>query len=226
MGKQYKISELIDGYTDNEFLIEGQPGAEAEAVLSGVMTNVKPKKHLKFGGKVLLAAAVAAAVSLMAAAALPTKIYTLADGSTVNVMSDGAVMRGNPALSKNFDYIYKVENGRVYFTFDGQHLDITDEIDFDCAYWYRSEIKDNMGNTHERWIIVGGTPEHMGWFESVVDFDGKGNNSINAAGSLQYYQFYVDGEVVTLTEWEENTEEEYYAKYPSRFIDFNWYKEA
>lgn len=224
MGKQYNISELIDGYTDNEFLIDGQQGADTEAVLNGVMAKVKPKKHLRLGLKVLAAAAVAAAVSITAAvtatASKPVRTYTLADGTTFTIGGEVPV-RNCDFYSE--DNIYVVENGRVYFIFDDQHLDITDLIDYDTAYCYRSDITDSLGEVHERWVAVGGTPKYIGWAEAIVDFDGNGFTYLSGRGNVWYDQYYIDGEV--FTDLGKDYSYNYTDLYPNRDPYFGWYEE-
>lgn len=222
MGKQYNISELIDGYTDNEFLINGQQGVDTEAVLNGVMAKVKPKKRLRLGIKILAAAAVVSLMSMIVGASLPTAVYKLADGTTMSISKGYIEYNGDDRYS-DYDNIYKIEDERVYFTFDGQHIDITDLIDFDNAYYYRSDIVDSMGEAHERWIVVGGTPEHIGWIEEIADSDGVFSH-YSLHGCIEYYQCYVDGEIVTLLNPEETYG--YIDKYPYRYADFNWSKEV
>lgn len=217
MGKQYNISELIDGYTDNEFLIDGQQGADTEAVLNGVMAKVKPKKHLRLGVKLLVAAAVVGIMSVMVGASLPKTVYKLADGMTMSI-SDGLIEYNGDDRYSDYDNIYKIEGGRVYFTFDGQYIDITDSIDLDNAYYYRSDMVDSRGGVHERWIVVGGSSEHIGWIEEIADSDGTFSHS-SFHGSVEYYQYYIDGEIVTLLS-------QYNDKYPYRYAEFNWVRKA
>ena len=225
MGKQYNISGILDGYIDNEFLIEGEAGADTEAVLNGVMAKVEPKKCLRLSKKIFVAAAVAAAL-IITAAALPGRMYKLENGLTLNVYPNHIAYTGDKIKTDNSD-VYIVEDGRVYFTYDGQNTDITDLIDFDHAYYYRAEdITDSLGDVHEMWIAVGGTPEHIGWFQTIENFDGLGNRTMSFNGSIQYYQYYVDGEVLTFLEWEEGFYEEYDCKYPSRSFNYNWVLEV
>lgn len=227
MGKQYNISELIDGYTDNEFLIDGQQGADTEAVLNGVMAKVKPKKRLRLGVKLLVAAALAATVTITAVTATasnPIRVYKRAWGGTLTIG-----VKDHPYVDDGYgasnDNIYVVEDGRVYFTFEDQHLDITDMIDFDTPYYYRSDLTDNLGEVHERWIAVGGRPGYIGWKEIIYDIDGYGHTNISGfSGFWEYYQYYIDGEIVTLLSPEGT--HGYIDKYPYRYADFNWSKEV
>lgn len=227
MGKQYNISELIDGYTDSEFLIEGESGADTEAVLKGVMAKVKPKKRLRLGVKLLMAAALAATVTITAATAAassPVRVYKRLNGGTLTIGQ-----KDHPYVSDGYgssnDNIYVEEDGRIYFTVDGQHLDITDSIDFETPYYYRSDVTDNWGEVHERWVAVGGKPGYIGWMEIIFDVDGYGHKDISGfSGIWDYWQYYIDGEIVTFLSPEGT--DFYIDKYPYRYIEFDWVKKA
>ncbi|MDE7280946.1 MAG: hypothetical protein K2N36_04315, partial [Ruminiclostridium sp.] len=54
-----KITEIMDNYTDNEVLIEGEHSADVEKVLQGVSAKAKVKKHLRLHTKIIIAAAAA-----------------------------------------------------------------------------------------------------------------------------------------------------------------------
>lgn len=221
--KQYNISELMDSYTDNEFLIEGRSDSDAEAVIRRVMEKARPQKRLRLCFKILAAAALTAAVSVITAAALPAVVFKLSDGDTV-IMEPNLIAIRSSVEEKSHDNIYKKEGGRVYFTFEGQNTDITDLISFDTAYYYWSELTDDQGTTHRRCIAVGGTPEHIGWAEAVWEgneADGSHLRVISFNGSHCYYQYYVDGEVLSFWEWNEK----YSSEYPMRDIKFNWVRE-
>lgn len=224
MGTQYRVSELMDNYTDNKFLVSERQGADTEAVLKGVMDKVKPKKRLRFSVRVLAAAAVAAAVSITAAvtatASKPVRTYTLADGSKFTYGGEvPCVVNGDGSSEDN---IYVIENGRVYFTFDDQHLDITDLIDYDTPYCYRSDLTDSLGEVHEHWVAVGGTPKYIGWAEAIVDFDGNGFTYMSGRGDVWYEQYYIDGEV--FTDLGKDYSYNYTDLYPYRSPNFGWYE--
>lgn len=213
----YNISGLMDSYKDNEFLIEGQPSADTDSVVKGVMEKITPKRRLHFGARIFAAAAIAVTALIITAASWPQIVYNLENGHTLTVLPGETVYRD---VGERAAEIYEVRDGRVYFIFDGQNIEITDQIDFDNAYYYRSDITDNQGNTHERWIAVGGTPEHIAYAETIVNFDGLGNNTMSLNGDFSVFQYYVDGEVISFFDWQE----EYADKYPGRDVYFNWTK--
>lgn len=225
MGKQYRISELMDSYNDNKFLFEQEQGADTEAVLEGVMAKVKPKKRLRLGVKIFTAAALATAVTMTtmaATASTPVREIKLADGGTMILGREDCpyIVDGH---GSSLDNVYKEENGRIYFTFEGQHLDITDEIDFDTPFYYRADVVDSLGQNHERWIAVGGIPGYTGMSEIIFDFDGEGHTNISGTGEFKYHQYYIDGEAVTdLGDW--GATHAYCDKYPYRYSDFGWFK--
>lgn len=224
MGKQYRISELMDSYNDNKFLFEQEQGADTEAVLEGVMAKVKPKKRLRLGARILTAAALAAAVTMTATAvtaSTPIREIKRADGSTI-ILGREDCPHIEDGHGSSIDNVYKEENGRIYFTFEGQHLDITDEIDFDTPFYYRADVVDSLGQNHERWIAVGGIPGYTGMSEIIFDFDGEGHTNISGTGELKYHQYYIDGEVVT--DLDDRMDAYAIDKYPYRYSDFGWFK--
>ena len=224
MGKQYNISELIDSYTDSEFLIDGRHGADTDAVLNGVMAKVKPKKRLRLGVKLLVAAALAATVTITAATATassPVRVYTRADG-TVLTIGSGECPLIEDGENSSKDNVYVIENDRIYFTFDGQRLDITDMIDYDTPYCYRSDITDSLGEVHERWVAVGGTPKYIGWAEAIVDCDGNGFTYLGGFGNTWYEQYYIDGD--TFTDLSRDCGYNYINLYPYRYHNLGWFE--
>ena len=224
MGKQYNISELIDSYTDSEFLIDGRHGADTDAVLNGVMAKVKPKKRLRLGVKLLVAAALAATVTITAATATassPVRVYTRADGTVLTIGSEECPLIEDGENSSD-DNVYVIENDRIYFTFDGQRLDITDMIDYDTPYCYRSDITDSLGEVHERWVAVGGTPKYIGWAEAIVDCDGNGFTYLGGFGNTWYEQYYIDGD--TFTDLSRDCGYNYINLYPYRHHNLGWFE--
>lgn len=59
-------------------------------------------------------------------------------------------------------------DGRIYFTADGQNIDITDKISDTKAFIYH--FSDKQGSYY---LIVGGTPDTLGWAEFDKDTDGE-----------------------------------------------------
>ena len=86
----------------------------------------------------------------------------------------------------------ELENGRLFFVLDGQRTDITDQINEEVPYIYEDSDPDQDIAAHS--IIVGGTPEHYGWFEwiTVPDPFTPDERFISLAdedGIVSYYTF-------------------------------------
>lgn len=165
--KEYKITELMREYTDEEFNIEGENAADTEKVLESVMGQVKRKKKVK-PFKVFVAAAAAAAVLTGAAAAgtALTGSYTTAAGRHVEYEfeynDDGSGYGSIQTTSKELESVLTLQDGRLYFNINGESTDITDLIDRTTPYIYTYTIPELA---KPGYIIAGGTPEEYG----VVD---------------------------------------------------------
>lgn len=237
MENKVYISELMDNYTDSEFLIDGEQGADTDAVLRGVMKKVKPKKQrLRLGVKLLVAAAVVtASVSFLVAAGVPETVYNLLNGEVVILKENEMTVYMKKLME---DSIYRIEDERIIFIADGQKLDITDMIDENTPYIYHTEVKDSHGKVHDDWIAVAGTIEHIGSAETLL-----GDEPYIYAKNGLYYQFYVDGEIIEMTSEGEiitYTKEfgtstgriaespdifgEYIDLYPHRSFEMDWFK--
>ncbi len=64
----------------------------------------------------------------------------------------------------------EVRDGRLWFTADGQEVDITDLVDEDTPYIYIITLEDGGLD----YVIAGGTPENYGYAEVVFGQDGTG----------------------------------------------------
>lgn len=202
MGTQYNISELMDNYTDNKFLIEQPQGADTDKVLQGVKEKIRSKKHLRLGTRILIAALAAAAVVItVTATSSPVADYTSALGSEYHFCSDGSASWSTLTAQAP----YTVEGDRVIFTADGQHIDITDSIKDDNIYLYEYTGIDSHGLELMCYIGVAGTIGDLSYGEIVFSADltdcmVDGHN----AGDV-YYLF--DGEEIN----EKDLTEEQYA---------------
>lgn len=107
----------------------------------------------------VLAAVLAAAALLMGAAGALIR-FRLLTGA-------GAVQEEN-RFSVDFSGSQppvRLENGRLIFTGDGQHVDITDRVDRQTPYVYETV---NAGRV-PTYLIVGGTPDRLGYAEVWVN---------------------------------------------------------
>lgn len=110
--------------------------------------------------KVALAAALAVGCIAMIAAGLPARVYHFIGGGSVTV---------NPGTNTAYyDRLYEVppieldEDGRVWFTADGQHLDITGKVDENTPYIYE---RTDEATGQKGYLVVGGSHDNLGWME-------------------------------------------------------------
>ena len=196
MKREIDITELMDSYTDNEFNIGGETGVEAEKVVSAVLLQVKQKKKMKPKFKVLIAAAAAAIV--------------LAGGAT----AAGFISKGAFTTATNMEYGYDIgedyvneyidfrnavppaelEDGRVYFTLDGAHTDITELIDRTTPYIYSYTNAETRQPIH---IVVGGEPENYAFVE-LVKVDGLGWQGIGSFLREERYSWSWNAQVSSI----------------------------
>lgn len=162
--KKLEISRLMDEYTDTEVFPGGGSAADVAAVKARVLASTKApaqRKRMPRKKKVLLAAALAAVMLVLVGAGFPSVIYRLA-GGTVGFIQD--------ASSRTIHYqqdapLMELEDGRLYFVLDGERTDITDLIDEETPYIYNGTDRET-GMTY--YIILGGTPDHYGWFQWIA----------------------------------------------------------
>lgn len=117
-----------------------------------IQTNTRRSKLIP------VAVLVAAAVLLMGAAGVLWRFHLL---TGAGVIQDEHQLSVDHSES---DPPAQLEDGRLIFTADGQHIDITDLIDQRTAYVYATV---NAGLP--TYIMVGGTPEDFGYAEVWVD---------------------------------------------------------
>lgn len=173
--KEYRISELMENYTDNEFFVEGEQTVDTEKAVSELLGQVRPKKRMKPIFKMLIAAAAAAALFAGATIASSSIIgkghFTTALNARVEYDSwdgrEGEYYTHSQLFSyETTDLIYPTEerDGRLYFTADEQNVDITDLIDRKTPYIYTYTIPQTGFPVH---IIVGGDPDELSYVELI-----------------------------------------------------------
>lgn len=184
--KRLTISKLMDEYTDTEFFPAGGSAADPETVRAIVLANAKPaakKKQMPRKKKLLLAAALAAVMALLVGAGFPQTVYQLingtvsftehADGKTISLKTEGDPMT--------------LENGRLFLVEDGVSTDITDLISETKPYIIDYSNPDENMVTYR---ILGGTPEHYGWFEWImVPGPASFEDYIYEDGQMHVYHF-------------------------------------
>ena len=175
--REIDITELMDSYTDNEFNIMGEAGVDAENIVSTVLPQVKQKKKVKPLFKVLIAAA--AAVVLAGAA-------TAAGFIGKGVFTTATNLEFGYDVGEHYTFIsidltnavppVKLEDGRLYFTLDGMHKDITELVDRTTPFIYSYTNPETNRPIH---IIVGGDPDKYAFVE-LMKVDELGWQGIGA----------------------------------------------
>lgn len=103
---------------------------------------------------VLIAAIIA--MLLMGAAGI-VRIYNLVTGLSIEQTDNRFGMDFSTSIPPAV-----LIDGRLWFTADGQRIDITDEIDQSTPFIYRTT---NPQTDQPSYIIIGGTPENFGYAE-------------------------------------------------------------
>ena len=163
MNKEYKISELMENYTDNEFFLEGEQTVDTEKAVNDLLAQVRPKKRMKPLFKVIAAAA--AAVVLAGAATAGTLVlngsFKTPTNINVSYKAEGDSCYVHFDSTEETSPIKVEENDRLYFIADGEHTDITDLVDENTPYIY--SYVNTEGFTC--YIIAGGAAGDYGYFE-------------------------------------------------------------
>lgn len=202
-----KISEIMNSYTDTEFLIEGECGADTQAVLQGVTAKVeKPKKRLSLGKRIMIVAAAVVGVSFITAASVPVATFTSLTGQVVEYSILDNFVQSHTGMGEfeGGTLPYSVEGDRIYFTADGGHTDITDLISEEDVYFYEYTKEDNRGNEHHGFIAVAGTVRDPGYGEAFTGLTWWHTTSF--CSSVNVKNYLVDGDVVDINDM---TEEQY-----------------
>lgn len=218
MGIQYKVSELMDNYTDNNFLIEQPQGADTDKILQGVKGKIKSKKHLRLGTKILIAAVAAVAVIFtITANSSPVADFTSVLGSEYHFNLDGSA-----SWDSNYSEPYTVDGDKVFFTADGQYIDITDSIKNNNIYFYEYNGLNSHGLNVLCYIGVAGTINDLGYAEIVFSADFS-DCIVKCFNSYEIYYLF-DGEEIH----KKNLTEEQYAvrmDHVIRYEDKPWWEE-
>lgn len=181
MGK-YDIYELMNKYCDTEFAPEADEKADIKTVRKLVNEKIKlPYRHIKLKFLVVAAAVAAAACTGAIISASPDTEPTV---MYVDMLTEKGVRlefgyseeRGGNYFSEDHSEAEKVSpvelrGDRLWFVADGQEFDLTDMIDMETAYIYKTT---NPQTKLADWLIIGGTPEYYMCYEYVKYGEGKG----------------------------------------------------
>lgn len=216
------ISELMDSYIDNDFLIEGDTGADAESVFNKTAARVRPRKHLKLRTKIIaVAAAAVLGVSAIAGWTFPPTALVTRTGLK-NEWSLLGMSSGRSAETEVEPY--RVIDGRVYFTAvdEGEEaIDVTETVCGGKAFIYEYIQKDSRGGEHICLLAIGGEPESMGFAEAVygTGIRGTGQSVSITYGAELFY--WIDGKAVAEKDLTEE-QMKHIGDYPKNWVDKPW----
>ena len=200
--KEYKISELMENYTDNELFLEGEQTVDTEKAVSDLLGQVKPKKRIKPLFKVIAAAA--AAVVLAGAATATTFVISNQFTTPTNLTITNAEDFRDVGMDfKDWGPPMKVEEGnRLIFTAGGEDIDITDLVGESTPYIY-TYVNTN-GDTC--YVVVGGAAGDYG-FVDLFPYGSEGEWASDGANSMTPKDQWVEIEDGTQFESEEALQE-------------------
>lgn len=143
--------------------------------------NVVNIKSIKKPQKALVAAVAILSFALLAGFTFGNQIIQLLGGGR---MESGTDSSGNSyvAMDTGFETEpVEIRDGQVYFVLNGSDKNITSYCT-ETTYYQYEQIADN-GNRHV--VVVGGTPDNLGWGEFVWDEAGAflGSNATIPASS-------------------------------------------
>ena len=136
------------------------------------------KRRMPRARTLILAAALAVGclLSIAAAAGLPARVYNFVNGDQVRVMPDMTYASVTVGGDTEASFL-SVEDGRLWFEADGQHIDITDKISEETPYIYE---RTDPVTGEKGCMVVGGTVEDFGWIEFfIVDGEMKAGSGCN-----------------------------------------------
>lgn len=226
-----KITEIMDNYTDNEVLIEGEQSADVEKVLQGVSAKAKVKKHLRLHTKIIIAVAAAfiGIFAITAATSTTTFVTRLNHLEEWNILSNSypGITFQNAASDRNTFEPYRIDNGRVIFTAvdEGEsEIDITDMISEEKAFYYEYNKEDSNGKIHKCIIAVGGALDDLGYGEMILNLGNHNSVTVMHAIGIHNTYYQIDGKEVLEKDL---TEEQYNNRktYPYHKEEKPWYKE-
>jgi len=172
---KWEISTLMEHYTDDEFSPPEGAFVDPKAVAYRVMAQAAPQRpKWRPSVRIIAVAAVLAACMTLTAVGWFYRNYRLNAGYDVTFGENTVTYTPNEKGG-----VISEEDGRLYFIADGQHIDITDEVDEDTPYFYT--MTDENHTTYD--FVVGGVPGNYGWIERMVTEDGReASTSKNTAG--------------------------------------------
>lgn len=168
-----KIVDAFDGVTMNDRCEQRIRRAMAQKA------HCKPVPVLKYAGMMMAALALVLCLSPAARAAVKTVVerYVFPDsGVTIhkNTEEDGSVTREIWLDTESEHAIFaELREGRLYFTGNGENIDITDQSASNKPYFY--SYTDEYGITHHMAVGYSEDVQNFGVYQFFRDADGWTN---------------------------------------------------
>ena len=136
-----------------------------EEIMDMLENKNTQKRRMPAVAKIALVAALAVGCVLSIAAGLPAQVYNLMSGGQL------VVEPGSASITFNDDEAapLTIEDGRLWFTADGEKVDITGKVDENTPYIYE---RTDPATGNKGYVIVGGTIDDHGWAEIFMTEDG------------------------------------------------------
>ena len=173
--------------TYNKVNMDEKFKSELRNRLDNMETGGKPKLYrISLAGKVAAAAAFTLAMlmcipatrgGIISAAEYVRNVFYSSKGDELVVENgrDAESEWTSVTVTENEDKdYYVVEDGRIYFVLDDIKEDITDQCGEDKWFRYKNKKEDGGWSI----ILIGGTPDNIGWAELLFDKNGTYYNNI------------------------------------------------
>lgn len=136
-----------------------------EEIMDMLENKNTQKRRMPAVAKIALVAALAVGCVLSIAAGLPAQVYNLMSGGQL------VIEPGSASITFNDDEAapLTIEDGRLWFTADGEKVDITGKVDENTPYIYE---RTDPATGNKGYVIVGGTIDDHGWAEIFMTEDG------------------------------------------------------
>lgn len=149
--------------------------------------HIFTKKQIRPRRSLIIAAALLLALALVGFT-FGSQIINLLSGGRFSVgHSDGTDIVSITLGSA--DVPFSVRENQIYFVLDGSDKNITNQCSNESYYQY--EVIDELGYRHV--ILIGGTPDNVGWAEMVWDSTGKASGCTYVLNSEEEPEWLTSG---------------------------------
>lgn len=170
-----RISEIMDSYTDTEFLIDGEQAVSADKISEGALAKIKSeKKPLRLRTKLLIIAAAVTVLAGITGASLNDAYFTSQLGEEVSGYGRRSSSYGD--MTAPYTIVENEDGKRIFFTANDEYIDITDYLSRGENYYYYFSEFDNRSNEYPAILCVGGTIDDIGFGEYFIHADSKGSS--------------------------------------------------